>query len=144
MIQQNLTVLKTIVQWEKKQNRSKINDNFENDPNYFYLNDWKKRRKYAVHRRWTKDMKKCRSCPSLVVELHEVINVNLSFVQTFFSIIGSVRENEIGYGLTANNNSFSSLLILLLSFASIRRKLLKTTYTEEQSINTNSESFKNS
>ena len=89
-------------------------------------------------------MKKCRSCPSLVVELHEVINVNLSFVQTFFSIIGSVRENEIGYGLTANNNSFSSLLILLLSFASIRRKLLKTTYTEEQSIHTNSESFKNS
>ena len=125
MIQQNLTVLKTIVQWEKKQNRSKINDNFENDPNYFYLNDWKKRRKYAVHRRWTKDMKKCRSCPSLVVELHEVINVNLSFVQTFFSIIGSVRENEIGYGLTANNNSFSIATNLTSIFCVYKEKIVK-------------------
>ena len=39
-------------------------------------------------------------------------------------------KNERGYRLTAKNNRFRSLLILLLSVASIRRKLLKTSHTE--------------
>ena len=41
--------------------------------------------------------------------------------------------------LTAKNNRFGWLLILLLSVASVRRKLLRTTYTEERCVNTNSE-----
>ena len=49
-------------------------------------------------------------------------------------------KNERGYRLTAKNNRFWSLLFLLQSVASIRRKLLKTTYTEERSVHTNSES----
>ena len=54
---------------------------------------------------------------------------------------GSVHENERGYRLTAENKCFGSLLILLLSVASIRRKLLKTTCTEERTVRTNSESY---
>ena len=43
--------------------------------------------------------------------------------------------NERRYRLLAKNNRFSSLiLILLLSVASIRRKLFKTTYSEERSV----------
>ena len=41
-------------------------------------------------------------------------------------------KNKRGYRLTAKNNRFRSLLILLLSVASIRRKLLKTTHAEER------------
>ena len=52
---------------------------------------------------------------------------------------GVFAKNEKGFGLTAKNKRFWSLLILLLSVASIRRKLLKTTHTEECSIHTNSE-----
>ena len=46
-------------------------------------------------------------------------------------------KNERGYRFTAINNRFWSLLILLLSVASIRRKFLKTSHTEEQSVHTN-------
>ena len=51
---------------------------------------------------------------------------------------GSVRENEGGYRLTVKNKRFWSLLILLLSVASIRGKLLKT--EERYSVHLNSES----
>ena len=44
-------------------------------------------------------------------------------------------KNKRGYRLTAKNKRFWSLLILLLSVASIRRKLLKTIHTEERSAN---------
>ena len=47
------------------------------------------------------------------------------------------QKNERGYRLLAKNNHFWSLLILLLSVASIRWKLLKTTYTEVRSVHTN-------
>ena len=40
----------------------------------------------------------------------------------------------------AKNNCFWSLLILIPSVAYIRRKMLKTTYTEESNVHTNSES----
>ena len=52
---------------------------------------------------------------------------------------GVFTKNERGYRFTAKNRRFWSLLILLLSVASIRRKLLKTTRTEERSVYTNSE-----
>ena len=45
-----------------------------------------------------------------------------------------------GIRLTAKNKHFWSLLILLLSVASITRKLLKTIHTEEHSAHTNSKS----
>ena len=48
---------------------------------------------------------------------------------------GSVSEKS-----KAKNNRFWSLLIFILSVASIRRKLFKTTHTEERSVHTNSES----
>ena len=41
-------------------------------------------------------------------------------------------KNEKGYRLKAKNKRILSLLILLISVASIRRKLLKTTHTEER------------
>ena len=50
--------------------------------------------------------------------------IHLYFVSCFK---GSVREKSRGY----IKKRFWSLLILLLSIASIRRKLLKTNYTEE-------------
>jgi len=43
---------------------------------------------------------------------------------------GVFAKNERGYRLNAIKKRFGSLLILLLSFASIRRKLLKTSHTE--------------
>ena len=54
--------------------------------------------------------------------------IHLYFVSCFK---GSVREKSKGYNLTAKKKRFWSLLILLLSIASIRRKLLTTNYTEE-------------
>ena len=58
----------------------------------------------------------------------------------FETLKGSVcKKNERGYRLTAKNKRFWSLLILFLFVASIRRKLLKTTYTEERIIYKNSE-----
>ena len=49
---------------------------------------------------------------------------------------GSVRKNEKGpIQVTAKNKRFWSLLILILSVASIRRKLLNTTHAEETEIN---------
>ena len=53
---------------------------------------------------------------------------------------GLFAKNERGYRLMAKNKRFWSLIILLLSVASVRRKLLKTTYTEERNVHTNSES----
>ena len=44
---------------------------------------------------------------------------------------GVFAKNVKGFRLTANNNRFWSLLILLISVVSMRRKLFKTTYTEE-------------
>ena len=43
---------------------------------------------------------------------------------------GVFAKNERGYRLNAIKKRFLSLLILLLSVASIRRKLLKTSHTE--------------
>ena len=55
-----------------------------------------------------------------------------------FSILkGVFAKNERGYRLTAINNRFWSVIILLLSVASIWRKLLKTSHTEERSVHTN-------
>ena len=53
---------------------------------------------------------------------------------------GVFAKNERGYRLTEKNKRFWSLLILLISVAPIRRKLLKTTHTEERSVHTNSDS----
>ena len=53
---------------------------------------------------------------------------------------GVFVKNERGYRLTAKTKRLWSLLILLLSVASIRRKLLKTTHIEERNVNTNSQS----
>ena len=46
---------------------------------------------------------------------------------------GSVREKWKGVWLNAIKKRFWSILTLLLSVASIRRKLLKTSHTEERS-----------
>ena len=51
--------------------------------------------------------------------------------QRFCSLKGAFVKNERGYRLTSKNYRFWSLLIFLLSVASIRRKVLKTTSTEE-------------
>ena len=50
---------------------------------------------------------------------------------------GVFAKNERGYILSAIKKRFWSLLILLLSVASIRRKLLKTSHTEQLSGHTN-------
>ena len=47
---------------------------------------------------------------------------------------GVFTKNERGYRLNAIKKRFLSLVILLLSVASIRRKLIKTSHTEERSI----------
>ena len=54
----------------------------------------------------------------------------------FIIFKGSVREKWKGYRLNAIKKSVWSLLILLLSVASIRKKLIKTSYTEERSAHT--------
>ena len=46
---------------------------------------------------------------------------------------GVFAKNERGYRLTAEYCQWRSLLILLLSVASIKRKLLKTTHTNSES-----------
>ena len=56
----------------------------------------------------------------------------LSYINN--NIKGNVCKNERGYRHSAKNNHFWLLLILLLSVASLRRKWLKTTHTEERSI----------
>ena len=50
---------------------------------------------------------------------------------------GSVRKKSMNKN-TMKNNHFWSLLILFLSVASMRRNLLKTTYTEERSVHSES------
>ena len=55
----------------------------------------------------------------------------LSLVK-ILALKGVFAKNEGGYRLNAIKKRFWSLLILLLSVASIRRKLLKITYTQEQ------------
>ena len=64
----------------------------------------------------------------------------LRYFLFFIMFLNLVCENERGYRLTAKNKRFWSLQILLLSVVSIRRKLLKTTHTEESSVHSNSES----
>ena len=54
-----------------------------------------------------------------------------------FNLKGVFAKNERGYRLIAIRKRFYSLLILLLSVASIRRKLIKTPHTEERSAHTN-------
>ena len=54
---------------------------------------------------------------------------------------GVLAKHEQGYRLNAIKKRFWSLLILLLFVDTTRRKLLKTTNTEELSVNTNSEHF---
>ena len=53
---------------------------------------------------------------------------------------GVFAKNDLEYWLPAKNNRVWSLLILLLSVVSIRRKLLKTAYTEDRSFHINWES----
>ena len=50
---------------------------------------------------------------------------------------GLFAKNERGDRLSAIKKRFWSLLILLLSVASIKRKLIKTSHTEERSAHTN-------
>ena len=50
------------------------------------------------------------------------------------------RKMKGGKGFRRKNKRFWSLLILLLSVAYVRKKIIKTTYTEERSVHTNSES----
>jgi len=52
---------------------------------------------------------------------------------------GVIAKNERGYRVNAIKKRFWSRLILLLSVASIRRKLLKKTDTKERSGHTNLE-----
>ena len=64
----------------------------------------------------------------------------LHFLLNFSPFLkGVFVKNERGYRLNAIKKRFWSLLILLLAVASIRRKLLKNTNTEERSVLTNSE-----
>ena len=49
---------------------------------------------------------------------------------SFFALKGVFAKNERGYRLIVIKKRFWLLLILLLSVASIRRKLLKTSHTE--------------
>ena len=60
-------------------------------------------------------------------------------LQRLTKLKGVFAKNERGFSLNAIKKRFWSILILLISIASIRRKLLKTTNTEERSIHTNSE-----
>ena len=53
-----------------------------------------------------------------------------------FALKGSEQKKKGGIGLRRKISAFDHFL--LLSDVSIRRKLLKTTYTEERSIHTNS------
>ena len=53
---------------------------------------------------------------------------------------GEIATNLTYIWLPAKNKRFWSLLILLLSVASISRKLFKTTHAEQRSVHTNSES----
>ena len=69
---------------------------------------------------------------STAVVIHLLSTVLLLLVLWIFYVFGVFAKNERGYRLTEKNNRFWSLLILLLSVASIRRKLLKSTYTEER------------
>ena len=62
------------------------------------------------------------------------------FLLSFLFVKGGVREKWKGIWAYGESNRFWSQLILLLSVASIRRELLKTTYSEECSVHTNSES----
>ena len=56
--------------------------------------------------------------------------VNYVFLSLCYFLKGVFAKNERGYWLNAIKKRFWSLLILLLSFAFIRRKLLKTSHTE--------------
>ena len=83
--------------------------------------------RFKTHTCYTYESEKKRRCPTK----HESCDTTLK---------GVFAKNERGDRLAAKNKLFWSLLILLLSVASIRRNLLKTTHTEERSVHTNSES----
>ena len=59
-----------------------------------------------------------------------IIFVYVCFMRPPFFLKGVFAKNERGYRLNAIKKRLLSLLILLLSVASIKRKLLKTSHTE--------------
>ena len=65
-----------------------------------------------------------------------IVLIILNFALRFLK--GVFAKNERVYSFTSKN--YRWLLILLLSVASLMRKWLKTTYTEERSVHTNSAS----
>ena len=74
------------------------------------------------------------------MELNKVYFPKLLFYkdpEIIMSLKGVFAKNERGYRLNAIKKRFWSLLIFLLYVASIWRKLLKTSYTEERSVRTN-------
>ena len=83
-------------------------------------------------------------CLTVLVIFFSLKNMSLNLterdlLQNSQCLKGVFAKNERGYRLNAIKKRFWSLLILLLSVASIRRKLLKATNTEERSVHTNSE-----
>ena len=72
----------------------------------------------------------------------KIKNTKHHIISKVFNTIlkGVSGKNESGYEHRSKNIRRWLLLILLLSVASIRRKLLKTAHTEERGIHTNSES----
>jgi len=83
---------------------------------------------YLIHWNLTSQYKK-------IFSFFNVFNIFFILVNVEFK--GSVREKWKGYRLNAIKKRFWSLIILLLSVASIRRKLLKTSHTEYLSAHTN-------
>ena len=66
----------------------------------------------------------------VIVSPIHLMEIKLVIIFLFsLTLKGVFTKNERGYRFTAKNKRFWSLLILLLSVASIRRKLLKTTHT---------------
>ena len=68
-----------------------------------------------------KDIVKMKGIPWIT---HILVKLT-DFISLLIILKGVFTKNKRGYRLTAKNKRFWSLLILLLSFASIRRKLLK-------------------
>ena len=80
----------------------------------------------------------CRQVLAFLVYILDTIAL-VGWLIYFIWLKGVFAKNERGYRLNAIKKRFWSLLILLLTVASMRRKLLKTTNTEERSVLTNSE-----
>ena len=64
------------------------------------------------------------------------MGISRSMLDLDLLLKGVFAKNERGYRLNAIKKRILSLLILLLSVAFIRRKLLKTSHTEERSAHT--------